>query len=218
MSTPAAQAAPGDCSDWEFGGGTTVSVSGNFVPPDPDGLNIGFSSPGKNPSGPAQATSLPVIGTSDGTIAGSISGNSVFLIWKQANGRTIIPLDNGKIGPDGVATGTTGGDFAGGTWTSSPLVCTKKENAADAAPAGPPPGPTLSQPKPVTGGIVITVTDHSGQTSKCHYDSEVFKRDFTLPANSSTDLTFIPALALDRDWPVTVTCDNGATTQQTIHF
>jgi hypothetical protein len=218
VSAPDAQAAPGDCTDWAFGSGNAVNVSGDFVPPDPDGFTITFSASGKNPSGPAQASSLPLIGTADGNIAGNVNGNKVFLVWKQSGGKVVVPLDNGTIGPDGNAHGTTGGDFAGGTWTTTnPLLCNNKEDAPAAAPAGPPPGPTLT-PKDVPGGLVVTVTDKSGKTSKCHYDSEVFKRDFTLPANSSTDLTFIPALALDRDWPVTVTCDNGATTQQTIHF
>ena len=55
-------------------GAATVFVSGNFVPPDPDGFVITFAAAGKDAKGPATASSLPIIGTADGTISGGING------------------------------------------------------------------------------------------------------------------------------------------------
>ena len=217
VSAPTAQAAPGDCLDWAFNGGTTINVTGNFVPPDNDGFNIAFNSTGKNASGPAQASSMPIVNTADGTISGGINGTGISLTWTQSGGNGIVLPLNGNIGPDGIARGKTGGQFEGGDWTTGQLHCTKKEEAQPAEPQGPPPGPDVSG-EPVLGGLVVHIKDNSGKTSKCHYDSEVVDRDFTLNANSTFDLRIIPAVPLLRAWPVTVSCDNGATTSTTIDF
>ncbi len=216
VSAPAAQAAPGDCLDWEFGGTTTINVSGNFVPPDPDGFNIAFNSTGKNASGSARASSMPLVNTADGTISGSINGTGVQLTWKQTGGSVVLPM-NGTIGPDGVARGQTGGDFAGGDWSTGQLHCSKKEDAPAAEPQGPPPGPTITS-TPIFGGLEIHIKDNSGKTSKCHYHSDLQDTDFTLDANGTHKITILLAVPIGHAWPVTVTCENGATTATTIDF
>ena len=221
VSAPAAQAAPGDCADWIFSGAATVFVSGNFVPPDPDGFVITFAAAGKDAKGPATASSLPIIGTADGTISGGINGAMLDLTWTQSGGNgLVIPLQSGIIGPDNVAHGPVGGQFEGAFWRSTPLECTVTQGKpadAQAAPQGPPPGPTL-KPEPVFGGLVVHITDNSGKTSNCHYASEVVNRDFKLNANSTFDLKIVPAVPLGRAWPVTVTCENGASTTHDIDF
>lgn len=216
VSGPAAQGAPGDCLDWTFNGGVGLTVTGNFVPADEDGFGILFSSSGKNASGAAKMTSVPIAGDVDGTISGAINGTGIQLTFTQNGGNGVVLPLNGNIGPDGIARGKTGGQFDGGDWTSGQLHCSKKEEAAP-EPEKPKVGPTVSG-NSVLGGVVVHVKDNSGVTSQCQYDSEIFDRNFTLQANSTADLRFVPAVPLFKDWPVTVTCDNGTSTNANIFF
>jgi hypothetical protein len=83
--------------------------------------------------------------------------------------------------------------------------------------------PTPLSPPTVTwdsivGGFVAHIADHSGVASKCTYKSDNVNRSFDLAANSTYDLKVVPAVPLNRDYTVTVTCDNGTTTTATHHF
>lgn len=213
VAAPVAQAAPGDCLDWTFNGPTVITVSGAF------GMKVNFNSTGKTASGPAQITGMPIVNSADGTISGGINGTGVTLSFSspQLNGKTLDM--NGVIGPDGIARGQTVGEYGGGDWTSGQLHCSKKEEAPAPEPEKP---KTKSQPtvtgEAVLGGVVVHVKDNSGETAQCQYDSEIFDRAFTLPANSTVDLRFVPAVPLFRNWNVSVKCDNDTSTTATIFF
>ena len=84
-------------------------------------------------------------------------------------------------------------------------------------PPAPKQGPTVSWDV-VLGGFVAHITDRSGVTSQCTYVTDRVNRSFALPANSTYDLKVVPAVPLNRDYNVTITCDNGTSTQATHHF
>jgi hypothetical protein len=85
------------------------------------------------------------------------------------------------------------------------------------AQAGPPPPPTVSF-EPGLGTLTAHITDHSGVASKCTYNSDLVNRGFSLPANSTFDLRIVPAIPANRNWDVSVSCDNGASTQTSTFF
>ena len=84
-------------------------------------------------------------------------------------------------------------------------------------PPAPKLGPTVSW-NPVVGGLVAHITDRSGVSSQCTYTTDNYNRSFALPANSTYDLRIVPAVPEFRNWNVTITCDNGTTTQATTYF
>jgi hypothetical protein len=210
---PAAQAAPGDCLDWAFNGATAINVTGNFIPPDDNGFNLTFVANGKNVNNPATMDSVPIVGSVHGNMTGNINGTGITLSFTSDQQNPVtIPL-NGNVGPDGIARGTTGGQYAGGNWTSGQLHCTKKEEEAPK----PKSQPTVTSDT-VLGGLVIHVKNNTADTTACHYDSEVVDRDFTLTPNATTDLRIVPAVPLLRNWNYSVTCDNDTSTTGTIFF
>ena len=90
----------------------------------------------------------------------------------------------------------------------------------------PPPPPTPAPPKlgptvsfnPIVGGLEAHITDRTGVSSQCTYATDNYDRSFALPANSSYDLKIVPAIPQFKNWSVTITCDNGTTTQATTYF
>jgi hypothetical protein len=84
-------------------------------------------------------------------------------------------------------------------------------------PPAPKLGPTVSW-NPVLGGLQAHITDRSGVSSQCTYATDYFNRGFGLPANSTYDLRIVPAVPQFRNWNVTITCDNGTTTQASTYF
>ncbi len=84
-------------------------------------------------------------------------------------------------------------------------------------PPAPKQGPTVSWDL-VPGGWVAHITDRSAVTSQCTYASDRVNRSFALQANATYDLKVVPAVPLNKDYPVTITCDNGTSTQATHHF
>ena len=84
-------------------------------------------------------------------------------------------------------------------------------------PPAPKLGPTVSW-NPVLGGLVAHITDRSGVSSQCTYTTDNYNRSFALPANSTYDLRIVPAVPEFRNWNVTITCDNGTSTQATTYF
>jgi hypothetical protein len=78
-------------------------------------------------------------------------------------------------------------------------------------------GPTVSW-NPIVGGLEAHITDRSGVSSQCTYTTDNFNRSFALPANSTYDLKIVPAIPEHRNWNVTITCDNGTSTQATTYF
>jgi hypothetical protein len=84
-------------------------------------------------------------------------------------------------------------------------------------PPAPKLGPTVSW-NPVVGGLVAHITDRSGVSSQCTYTTDNYNRSFALPANSTYDLRIVPAVPEFRNWNVTITCDNGTSTQATTYF
>jgi hypothetical protein len=84
-------------------------------------------------------------------------------------------------------------------------------------PPAPKLGPTVSW-SPVLGGLQAHITDRSGVSSQCTYATDNFNRGFGLPANSTYDLRIVPSVPQFRNWNVTITCDNGTTTQASTYF
>lgn len=84
-------------------------------------------------------------------------------------------------------------------------------------PTPPKQGPTVSF-KPILGGLEAYITDRSGVSSQCTYVTDNYNRSFGLPANSTYDLKIVPAVPELRNWNVTITCDNGTSTQVTTYF
>ena len=84
-------------------------------------------------------------------------------------------------------------------------------------PPAPLQGPTVSW-KPILGGLQAHITDRSGVSSQCRYETDNFSRSFALQANSSYDLRIVPAIPKFRDWHITINCDNGTNTQTTTYF
>src|SRR5829696_1485520 len=84
-------------------------------------------------------------------------------------------------------------------------------------PSAPKQGPTVTWDL-LPGGWVAHITDRSGVMSQCTYVSDRVNRSFALQANSTYDLKVVPAVPLFKDWPVTIACDNGTSTQATHHF
>jgi Domain of unknown function (DUF4189) len=84
-------------------------------------------------------------------------------------------------------------------------------------PPAPKQGPTVSWDV-IVGGLEAHITDRSGVSSQCTYATDNYNRSFALPANSTYDLRIVPAVPQFRDWNVTITCDNGTSTQATTYF
>ena len=93
----------------------------------------------------------------------------------------------------------------------------QQQQPPSSQPPTPKQGPTVSWDL-VPGGFVAHITDRSGVTSQCTYVTDRVNRSFALQANSTYDLRVVPAVPLNRDYNVTITCDNGTSTQATHHF
>ena len=78
-------------------------------------------------------------------------------------------------------------------------------------------GPGVSW-DPRLGGLTAHITDRSGVASQCSYTSDFYTRSFFLPANSTHDLAIVPAVPALRNWDVSVSCDNGTSTQTSTFF
>jgi hypothetical protein len=78
-------------------------------------------------------------------------------------------------------------------------------------------GPGVSW-NPRLGGLTAHITDRSGVASQCSYTSDFYTRSFFLPANGTHDLAIVPAVPAFRNWDVTVSCDNGTSTQASTFF
>ena len=84
-------------------------------------------------------------------------------------------------------------------------------------PAPPKLGPTVSF-NPILGGLEALITDRSGVSSQCTYTTDNFDRSFALPANATYDLKIVPAVPRFKNLNVTISCDNGTSTQATTYF
>jgi hypothetical protein len=166
-----------------------------------DGTSMSFAGGGTSINAPTEIAGIP--GLAQGTMDPA-SGRMDFHFIHGAN-------DDRHFTGNQFDDGNVSGDVqpSGNNWhTTTPMVCTQQVAL---------PNPDVAS-HIIPGGIVIDVTDHSGKTSKCHYDSEVYDRDFTLNAFETAHVPLVPALPLFRAWPVTVTCDNGTRTDTTIDF
>jgi hypothetical protein len=95
--------------------------------------------------------------------------------------------------------------------------CTNPQQPPPNQPPAPKQGPTVSWDV-IVGGLVAHITDRSGVSSQCTYATDNYNRSFALPANSTYDLKIVPAVPQLRNWNVTITCDNGTSTQATNYF
>jgi hypothetical protein len=166
-----------------------------------DGTSMTFNGGGTSINAPTE------IGGTPGAVQGTMDPSTGRMDFHFIHGANDDRHFSGNAFDDGKVSGDV--QPGGLNWhTTDPLICAKQ---------GALPNPDVTG-EPILGGIVIHVTDHSGKTSKCHYDSEVYDRDFTLNAFSTADVRLVPAVPLLRAWPVTVTCDNGTRTDTTIDF
>lgn len=192
MAAPV-QAAP--CAQWGFPGDVTFT--------NPGGVALRFNSTGPAAGGAAQFNPNGIF--KNGTVAGGISPDGQLNVTftdddvDDPGSATVL----GTVGPDGKVTVTNS------NWQmQGALTCVTQGEIK---------GPTITS-SPLLGGIQINVKDNSGVTSQCHYDSEFFDKDFTLNANTTANLKLAPAVPLFRNWPVTVTCDNGASSNADVFF
>lgn len=95
--------------------------------------------------------------------------------------------------------------------------CTNPQQPPSNPPPAPKQGPTVSWDV-IVGGLVAHITDRSGVSSQCTYATDNYNRSFALPANSTYDLKIVPAVPQFRNWNVTITCDNGTSTQAMNYF
>jgi hypothetical protein len=210
----AAHAAP--CNSFVFSGPRQLVVA-KGTPMGSPTLSFGGTGKEFNPSPAtlAAAAFQPVKGLAVGKIDGSFV-EVAFINPNPVEPNSGIPQNvefEGSIAADGTASG----NVLDGTWTLQPaLACEDTAEApAPAKQAKSQPGVTSDT---VIGGLVIHVMNNSDDTTKCHYDSEVVDRDFTLQPRTNTDLTIVPALPLFRDWNYSVTCDNDTSTSGRIFF
>ncbi|MDT5077452.1 MAG: hypothetical protein QOJ80_2089 [Mycobacterium sp.] len=100
--------------------------------------------------------------------------------------------------------------------------CANGQVSPPPPPSSPPPAPPKQGPtvsfKTIVGGLQAHITDRSGVTSQCTYVTDDVNRSFALAANASYDLKIVPAVPRFRTWNVTITCDNGTSTQATTYF
>ena len=216
---------PPPCNTWGYTGHYTVNINGPVVSNAKSGV-LNFDYTTQNPLtpvvGPATLSSNGIGVNVPGCLAGTLSGNSYYLHFDTADDPSTHDITlNGTVGPDGIASGDAAiygvstDDGGNGTWkATTPLKCLVQDNTPVAAPKK---GPDVSG-EPVLGGIIIHVKNNTGDTTACHYDSEVIDKDFTLNPNATTDLNLVPAVKLFRAWPVTVWCDNGTKTETSIDF
>jgi hypothetical protein len=54
--------------------------------------------------------------------------------------------------------------------------------------------------------------------SQCVYDSDGYHRSFFLAAKATYDLVIVPAIPKFSNWDVSITCDNGTSTNTSTFF
>lgn len=180
----------------------------------PDGMYTVTVNANGSALGPGAVAVIPggEIGTY-GNVSGGIQGRKIdfTITWDNNKGAAHF---TGTVGDDGVAHGTSTGPsvpinlWNPGAWNSvGPLTCTDQSKQ----------GPTVSW-DPRLGGLTVHITDRSGVDSNCTYKADAYEQPFFLPKNSTKDLVIVPAIPKFANWDVTVTCDNGTSTQTSIFF
>ena len=110
--------------------------------------------------------------------------------------------------------------------TGAKVIVQGCTDGSSAPPQQPPTQPTPPAPKlgpavsfqKVVGGLEAHISDRSGVTSQCTYATDNFSRGFQLDAGSRYYLRIVPAVPQFRNWNVTITCDNGTSTNTTTYF
>jgi hypothetical protein len=204
------------CGDWSFNGKTFLVRS--------DGWVMNFTSYDNNVSGNAFFTHR-VPGEPPFEGPGHVQGHirDLHIIISEyvtaPAGRTYYW--DGDINESGNASGSVldlGTLPTGITWqlgeNSAPLRC---QSFAAPPPSQDLPDPTVSWDV-WPGGLTAHITDHSGIASRCTYTADWYDRNFSLPANSTYDLVMWPSFPENRNWNITIACDNGTRTQTTYFF
>jgi hypothetical protein len=106
--------------------------------------------------------------------------------------------------------------------TDNAAAASRKQANLPKAPPPPPPAKPLQGPAvswdPRLGGLTAHIKDRSGVAAQCTYNSDGYVRSFFLPANSTYDLAIVPAIPKFANWNVTISCDNGTSTQTSTFF
>jgi hypothetical protein len=213
-----------DCTNWGFPVVNTIAASGDddwlMTWSNPELGQTVFNAPttltgfGDNP---------PLNGNVDGAVYKVDNGpDTMRASFRSADSSVSLDLF-AKISPQGNAVESTVTYSPQTTWrTGAPMVCTDiGANGGTVGGVGPvaaPKAPPTITSDQVIGGIVVHVKNNTPDTTKCHYDSDVIDRDFTLEPDATTDLKLVPALPLFRTWHVVVTCDNDTKGEADIDF
>jgi hypothetical protein len=93
--------------------------------------------------------------------------------------------------------------------------------------AGTPPRPTPTMTvqtptahnidvRPSTGVLTVNIKDNTGRSGMCTYRADWYRSlPFSLAGGGTYELRIVPSIAAGRNWNVTVSCDNGASTNVT---
>lgn len=132
-----------------------------------------------------------------------------------------LPAGNHTISLDAECPGSSLPSW-GGTVQVSNVHVTGAPPGGAAPAALPKEGPTVSW-QPIVGGLRAKVTDRSGVTSECKYESstpgrETYDQSFALGAHSTENVDIVPAVPAFQNWDVTITCDNGTKTETSTFF
>lgn len=72
---------------------------------------------------------------------------------------------------------------------------------------------------PWPGGLTVKIHDNSGSSGTCTYSADWYQSwPFFLQANGTYPLTVVPSVPEFRNWNVTVSCDNGNSTNTTVFY
>jgi hypothetical protein len=220
LNVPApAQAAPA-CEKWGWPGGNFSIKAGNQTT-----TNMSTSQDRVVGRPFYISDGAPSSDATYGNPSGGYTGSDIDITinWDQGPGAGYASHFVGKINDEGLASGTLHLGNRDDAWHSDNKFSCTVYKPAEQAPPPPPPaelpkqGPTVSW-DPTIGGLVAHITDRSGVTSQCTYTSDFYTRSFALKANSTFDLKIVPAIPQLRNWDVTISCDNGTSTQTTTFF
>lgn len=137
----------------------------------------------------------------------------------------VVFVDGTQKGVLNLALNTTGSETFTGIAPGSHTVTLNCQHDPLASPPPPRPTPTATvqtptahdiDVRPFTGGMTVNIKDNTGKSGTCTYRADWYRSlPFSLAGGGTYDLLIVPSIAAGRNWNVTVSCDNGASTNVT---
>jgi hypothetical protein len=133
-------------------------------------------------------------------------------------------VDGAEKGVVNLALNTAGSKtFTGIAPGSHTVTLNCQHDPLAGSPPRPTPTATVQTPTahnidvaPFTGGLNVNIKDNTGTSGMCTYRADWYRSlPFSLAGGSTYDLKIVPSIAAGRNWNVTVSCDNGASTNVT---